>query len=102
MHLPQIAGKTKSPLTISDIAPKFDSTNLAATILYAVLALAAIVLLVLLATLPAEGQTETVLYNFSGHGDGSIPTSALVWDGAGNLYGTTVVGGMPGLESSRL
>jgi uncharacterized repeat protein (TIGR03803 family) len=93
MHLPQIAGKTKSPLTISDIAPKFDSTNLAATILYAVLALAAIVLLVLLATLPAEGQTETVLYNFSGHGDGSIPTSALVWDGAGNLYGTTVVGG---------
>ena len=36
--------------------------------------------------------TETVLYAFSGP-DGSSPTSNLVFDNAGNLYGTTQYGG---------
>jgi uncharacterized repeat protein (TIGR03803 family) len=36
--------------------------------------------------------TETVLYSFSGP-DGSSPTSNLVFDNAGNLYGTTQKGG---------
>jgi uncharacterized repeat protein (TIGR03803 family) len=37
--------------------------------------------------------TETVLYNFSGYSDGSGPQGHLVFDQAGNLYGTTVYGG---------
>ncbi len=36
---------------------------------------------------------ETVLYRFSGGADGSSPEAGLVQDAAGNLYGTTVVGG---------
>jgi uncharacterized repeat protein (TIGR03803 family) len=36
---------------------------------------------------------ETVLYNFTGGADGSLPLSILVRDAAGNLYGTTGYGG---------
>jgi len=39
--------------------------------------------------------TETVLYNFgAGDGDGGGPEASLTFDAAGNLYGTTVAGGM--------
>jgi len=38
---------------------------------------------------------ETVLYTFTGGTDGSEPSSALVMDSAGNLYGTTSYGGDP-------
>jgi uncharacterized repeat protein (TIGR03803 family) len=41
----------------------------------------------------APDGTETVLYNFSGGADGAQPISALVRDNAGNLYGTTTMGG---------
>jgi uncharacterized repeat protein (TIGR03803 family) len=37
--------------------------------------------------------TETVLYSFTGQADGSQPASNLIFDGDGNLYGTTVAGG---------
>ena len=37
--------------------------------------------------------TEAVLHNFGESGDGSQPYGALVHDSAGNLYGTTQVGG---------
>jgi uncharacterized repeat protein (TIGR03803 family) len=37
--------------------------------------------------------TETVLHSFVGPGDGSFPGSSLVFDQAGNLYGTTAEGG---------
>jgi uncharacterized repeat protein (TIGR03803 family) len=40
--------------------------------------------------------TETSLHTFSHAGDGSNPRSGLVWDAAGNLYGTTYVGGAKG------
>ncbi len=33
--------------------------------------------------------TESVLWNFTGHGDGGYPVSSVIFDGAGNLYGTT-------------
>ena len=36
---------------------------------------------------------ETVLYSFTGGVDGAGPTSGVVRDTAGNLYGTTVQGG---------
>ena len=37
---------------------------------------------------------ETVLYAFTGRGDGFAPTTGLIADTAGNLYGTTWGGGM--------
>jgi uncharacterized repeat protein (TIGR03803 family) len=40
------------------------------------------------------GWTETVLYEFQGHTkDGATPYSGVVFDAAGNLYGTTLLGG---------
>jgi uncharacterized repeat protein (TIGR03803 family) len=44
---------------------------------------------------PASGGrwTETVLYRFTGGGDGATPESGLTLDTAGNLYGTTIYGG---------
>jgi uncharacterized repeat protein (TIGR03803 family) len=38
-----------------------------------------------------------VLYRFTGGTDGKAPQSGLLWDKAGNLYGTTNVGGTYGL-----
>ncbi len=37
--------------------------------------------------------TETTLYSFGATGDGSDPTSSLIFDKSGNLYGTTYYGG---------
>jgi uncharacterized repeat protein (TIGR03803 family) len=37
--------------------------------------------------------TETVLYSFKGGSDGEYPVASLIFDPAGNLYGTTVFGG---------
>jgi hypothetical protein len=37
--------------------------------------------------------TQTVLYSFSGQPDGKFPEASLVFDKAGNLYGTTLGGG---------
>lgn len=34
-----------------------------------------------------------VLYKFKGHSDGSGPDAGLIFDPAGNLYGTTYTGG---------
>jgi len=41
------------------------------------------------------GWSETVLHSFAGN-DGVYPYSNLVFDGAGNLYGTTLTGGSRG------
>ena len=43
--------------------------------------------------------TETVLYRFAGSPDGFSPNAAVVFDQAGNLYGTTINGGTFGVGS---
>jgi uncharacterized repeat protein (TIGR03803 family) len=44
------------------------------------------------------GWVETVLYNFKGstNQDGASPHATMMWDSTGNLYGTTVGGGLNG------
>ncbi len=46
--------------------------------------------------LAKSGQhwTETTLYEFSGHLDGTSPYGGVAFDSAGNLWGTTVYGGV--------
>jgi uncharacterized repeat protein (TIGR03803 family) len=39
------------------------------------------------------GWTKTILYSFNGGADGADPESGVIFDGAGNLYGTTYSGG---------
>ena len=56
------------------------------------MALAVLLALLLIAARPAQAQTETVLYNFTGGSDGEYPLSGLTSDGNGNFYGTTLSG----------
>jgi uncharacterized repeat protein (TIGR03803 family) len=39
------------------------------------------------------GWRESVLYTFTGGNDGASPEAGLIFDGSGNLYGTTSAGG---------
>jgi len=60
------------------------------------LTLAALPVFLLITAPPALGQGEAVLHNFCSRpkcSDGSSPDSRLTFDGAGNLYGTTIGGG---------
>jgi uncharacterized repeat protein (TIGR03803 family) len=41
---------------------------------------------------------ETVLYSFTSTPDGSVPNGGVIFDKAGNLYGTTVAGGTDGTD----
>ncbi|HXC44465.1 MAG TPA: choice-of-anchor tandem repeat GloVer-containing protein [Candidatus Dormibacteraeota bacterium] len=47
-------------------------------------------------TRSASGWSEAIIYNFSGGNDGAFPYAGVVFDSAGNLYGTTYVGGTYG------
>lgn len=44
---------------------------------------------------PTHSDTFRVLYTFSGGSDGALPSTGLLRDAAGNLYGTTIAGGDP-------
>lgn len=43
-----------------------------------------------------SGWSESVIYNFTGGDDGQAPTSGVIVDSAGNLYGGTFFGGVSG------
>ncbi len=43
---------------------------------------------------PAYAQTYTILHDFTGAADGGAPESSPLVDAAGNLYGTTSMGGI--------
>jgi len=58
--------------------------------------LAFLFVLMLTAALPAQTQTETVLYSFSGVEDGIYPWGNLIRGEHGHLYGTTGNGGPSG------
>jgi len=58
-----------------------------------VLACLVIFVLTAAAIQSAQAQTLTILYSFTGGADGGQPYAKLVQDAAGNLYGTTPVGG---------
>ena len=45
--------------------------------------------------------TETVLHTFAGGADGTQPSASLFRDSAGNLYGTTIGGGVTNRTCSR-
>src|SRR5205807_508441 len=62
----------------------------------AVLAFVTLLMSVVVTGQSAQGQTLTALYAFAGGADGANP-SALIRDGAGNLYGTTAAGGAFGV-----
>lgn len=40
-----------------------------------------------------QAQTFPVIHSFSGPPDGSLSLASLIFDSAGNLYGTTAAGG---------
>ena len=42
------------------------------------------------------GWTESVVYTFTGGSDGANPYAGVIFDKAGNLYGTSFLGGNPG------
>lgn len=55
----------------------------------AVAAVSVVLLLTLSSASPAWGASYKVLYKFRGKGDGQYPDAPLIFDAAGNLYGTT-------------
>lgn len=65
----------------------------AAVVSRAVTAIAVLSALLIFAAHPMLAQPVTLLYHFTGGSDGGRPTSLLIFDAAGNLYGTTQVGG---------
>src|SRR5260370_11956901 len=67
--------------------------------LTSITAIALISLLALPTTMRAQAQTLTVLHTFTNIPDGARPTGRLLLDPAGNLYGTTTVGGTSGRGS---
>lgn len=44
-------------------------------------------------TQSGSGWTENIIYRFQGSSDGAFPEAGVIFDSAGNLYGTTSTGG---------
>jgi uncharacterized repeat protein (TIGR03803 family) len=94
MHSAQTNSETKNRLNVSDVGPGFRPTKLAAAIIRGAVTLAVLSAL-LIAARPAQAQTESVLYNFTGTPDGANPYGGLTLNG-GNFFGTTYAGGLYG------
>jgi len=60
------------------------------------LTIAVMLLFGVVTTHSAQAQTFKTLYNFTGSSDGGYPYASLIGDSAGNLYGTTAIGGTSG------
>jgi len=87
--------RPKGRLNISSVGLRFGSAKVASAVIRGALILAVVLsALLLIAIRPAQAQTETVLYNFTGGSDGGYPNSRLTSDGKGNFYGTTGSGGL--------
>jgi hypothetical protein len=68
------------------------SRNKSLATLSAALLLTLIAILVLVPGVWAQTNFKT-LYAFTGGNDGGVPAAGLIFDAAGNLYGTTLLGG---------
>jgi uncharacterized repeat protein (TIGR03803 family) len=53
----------------------------------------ALAIVILLAALTSAKATSTVVHSFAGGSDGKTPSTSLIFDTAGNLYGATNIGG---------
>ncbi len=87
----------KGRLNFCDAGTRFGSTKLPVAVRCA-LTLTVLCALLIVVAHPAQAQTGTVLYNFTGGHDGGTPSSNLLSDGAGNFYGTTEGGGLGGRQ----
>ena len=97
MHSAGTNRRAKGRWNIADVGPRFGSTKLAAAAIRGALTLAVISAVLLIAARPAQAQTEKVIYNFCSQpncSDGGGPSSNLIFDGAGNLYGIAIGGGL--------
>jgi uncharacterized repeat protein (TIGR03803 family) len=63
-------------------------------------AVAMLAMVLILQTEAAAASTNKILYEFKGVPDGSTPLASLIFDAAGNLYGTTAEGGSGVCSSS--
>jgi uncharacterized repeat protein (TIGR03803 family) len=88
--------ESKSRVPNLVFGPTLSPASAALAIMLTLLFLILLLLLMNLTALPAQAQTFKVLYNFTGGADGSRPVSPLTLDAAGNLYGTTLFGGVGG------
>ncbi len=58
--------------------------------------LSGLLAILLASSVLAAGSTEQILYRFQGGSDGDTPLASMIADKAGNLYGTTDLGGGSG------
>ncbi len=90
-------GKAHSHSSIFGMS--WSPANVAIAILLTLLFLIFIFLFLTLTVQPLQGQTYSVLYNFTGGADGANPEAGLVMDAAGDLYGINMYGGSPNCTS---
>ena len=93
MHSVKTKSGAKIRSRIFGVGPTLRPTKLATATLRGALTLPVLSATLLMASRPAQAQTEQALYSFTGTSDGSFPTSSLTLKD-GNLYGTTSNGGL--------